>query len=210
MRKGIITLKCLVMAAFVALCGCSDPNELKTASKDFTPSQDLLLEDYIAAADSMAFFSCDEATPLPEGQAFNPLAFSIFQTRLKRDFDDLTEALKYSEREKKSGIHFDKQWTAYYVELYRDGKPIDTTRINATFKTQGYIKNGYVYYFADKDRVAEFFESRNIRRMPWGCTPEKRGQKSTVPPMVIMPDKSKGKAQTQPMVFKRMKWQRKR
>ena len=175
MRKGINTLKCLVMAAFVALCGCSDPNELKTASKDFTPSQKLLLEDYIAAADSMAFFTCTESTPLLDEQASTPLPFAVYQTRLKRDFDDLTEALKYSEREKKSGIHFDKQWTAYYVELYRDGKPIDTTRINATFKTQGYIKNGYVYYFADNKKVAEFFESRNIKKMPWGCWPDKRG-----------------------------------
>lgn len=175
MRKGINTLKCLVTAAFVALCGCSDPNELKTASKDFTPSQDLLLEDYIAAADSMAFFTCTESTPLLDEQASTPLPFAVYQTRLKRDFDDLTEALKYSEREKKSGIHFDKQWTAYYVELYRDGKPIDTTRINATFKTQGYIKNGYVYYFADNKKVAEFFESRNIKKMPWGCWPDKRG-----------------------------------
>ena len=69
MRKGINTLKCLVMATFVALCGCSDPNELKTASRDFTPSIKLHLEDYIDAADSMAFFTCTESTPLLEEQA---------------------------------------------------------------------------------------------------------------------------------------------
>ena len=175
MRKGINTLKCLVMAAFVTLCGCSDPNELKTASRDFTPSNDLRLEDYIAAADSMVFFTCTESTPLLDEQASSPLAFAVYQTRLKRDFDDLTNALEYKDRKKRSGIHFDKQWSAYYVELYRQGKPIDSTKIYATHKTQGFTKNGYVYYFADNAKVAEFFESRNIKKMPWGCWPDKRG-----------------------------------
>lgn len=177
MRKGINTLKCLVMVAFVALCGCSDPNELKTASKDFTPSQNLLLEDYIAAADSMAFFTCSESTPLLEEQASSPLPFAVYQTRLKKDFNDLSKALKHKEtkRAKGGGKYFDRQWTAYYVELYRQGKPIDSTKIYATHKTQGFRKNGYIYYFADNAKVAEFFESRNIKKMPWGCWPDKRG-----------------------------------
>ena len=100
MRKGINTLKCFVIAIFVTLCGCSDPNELKTASKDFTPSQNLLLEDYIAAADSMAFFTCTESTPLLEEQASSPLPFAVYQTRLKKDFNDLTKALEYKDRKK--------------------------------------------------------------------------------------------------------------
>lgn len=177
MRNGINTLKCLVMATFIALCGCNDPNELKTASKDFIPSQNLLLEDYIDAADSMAFFTCTESTPLLEEQASSPLPFAVYQTRLKRDFDDFAKAMKYkeTERAKSGGKYFDRQWTAYYVELYRQGKPIDSTEIYATHKTQGFRKNGYIYYFADNDKVAEFFESRNIKKMPWGCWPDKRG-----------------------------------
>ena len=177
MRNGINSLKCLVMATFIALCGCSDPNELKTASRDFTPSNDLRLEDYIAAADSMAFFTCTESTPLLDEQASSPLAFAVYQTRLKRDFDDFAKAMKYkeTERAKSGGKYFDRQWTAYYVELYRQGKPIDSTEIYATHKTQGFRKNGYIYYFADNDKVAEFFESRNIKKMPWGCWPDKRG-----------------------------------
>jgi hypothetical protein len=199
MRKGINTLKCLVMATFVALCGCSDPNELKTASRDFTPSNDLRLEDYIAAADSMAFFTCTESTPLLDEQASSLLAFAVYQTRLKRDFDDLTKALEYKDRKKRSGIHFDKQWSAYYVELYRQGKPIDSTKIYATHKTQGFTKNGYVYYFADNDKVAEFFESRNIKKMPWGCWPDKRGPQSKV----FKPAKRKERiSEPQPMVFR--------
>ena len=200
MRKGINTLKCLVMATFVALCGCSDPNELKTASRDFTDSIKLRLEDYIDAADSMAFFTCTESTPLLDEQASSPLAFAVYQTRLKRDFDDFAKAMKYKEREIwAGGIHFDKQWTAYYVELYRQGKPIDTTNINATFETQGFRKNGYIYYFADNDKVAEFFESRNIKKMPWGCWPDKRGPQ----PKAFKPAKRKERiSEPQPMVFK--------
>lgn len=200
MRKGIITLKCLVMATFVALCGCSDPNEQKTASKDFTPSQNLLLEDYIAAADSMAFFTCTESTPLLEEQASSPLPFAVYQTRLKRDFDDFAKAMKYKEREiGVGGIYFDKQWTAYYVELYREGKPIDTTHIYATGATQGFFTNGYVHYFADNKKVAEFFESRNIKKMPWECWPDKRGPQSKA----FKPAKRKERiSEPQPMVFK--------
>lgn len=201
MRKGTNTLKCLVTAAFIALCGCSDPNELKTASKDFIPSQNLLLEDYIAAADSMAFFSCTESTPLLDEQASTPLAFAVYQTRLKRDFDDLTKALEYkeTERAKGGGKYFDKQWSAYYVELYRHGKPIDTTEIYATHKTQGFRKNGYIYYFADNAKVAEFFESRNIKKMPWGCWPDKRGPHSKA----FKPAKRKERiSEPQPMVFR--------
>lgn len=179
MRKGINTLKCLVMAAFVTLCGCSDPNELKTASRDFTDSIKLRLEDYIDAADSMAFFTCTESTPLLDEQASTPLPFAVYQTRLKRDFNDFAKAMKYKEREiGVGGKYFDRQWTAYYVELYRQGKPIDSTEIYATHKTQGFRKNGYIYYFADNDKVAEFFESRNIKKMPWGCWPDKRGPQS--------------------------------
>jgi hypothetical protein len=200
MRKGINTLKCLVMATFVALCGCSDPNELKTASRDFTDSIKLRLEDYIDAADSMAFFTCTESTPLLEEQASSPLPFAVYQTRLKRDFDDFAKAMKYKEREIwAGGIYFDKQWTAYYVELYRQGKPIDTTNINATFETQGLRKNGYIYYFADNDKVAEFFESRNIKKMTWGCWPDKRGPQ----PKAFKPAKRKERiSEPQPMVFK--------
>ena len=201
MRKGIITLKCLVMAAFVALCGCSDPNELKTASKDFTPSNDLRLEDYIAAADSMAFFTCTESTPLLEEQASSPLPFAVYQTRLKKDFNDLSKALKHKEtkRAKGGGKYFDKQWTAYYVELYREGKPIDTTHIYATGATQGFRKNGYIYYFADNKKVAEFFESRNIKKMPWGCWPDKRGPQ----PKAFKPTKRKERiSEPQPMIFR--------
>ena len=200
MRKGINTLKCLVTATFVALCGCSDPNELKTASKDFTPSQNLLLEDYIAAADSMAFFTCTESTPLLDEQASTPLPFAVYQTRLKRDFNDFAKAMKYKEREiGGGGIYFDKQWTAYYVELYREGKPIDTTHIYATGATQGFSTNGYVHYFADNKKVAEFFESRNIKKMPWGCWPDKRGPQSKA----FKPAKRKERiSEPQPMVFK--------
>lgn len=200
MRNGINTLKCLVMATFIALCGCSDPNEQKTASKDFIPSQNLLLEDYIAAADSMAFFSCTESTPLLDEQASSPLPFAVYQTRLKRDFDDFAKAMKYKEREiGVGGIYFDKQWTAYYVELYREGKPIVTTHIYATGATQGFSTNGYVYYFADNAKVAEFFESRNIKKMPWGCWPDKRGPQ----PKAFKPAKRKERiSEPQPMVFK--------
>ncbi len=200
MRKGINTLKSLVMATFVALCGCSDPNELKTASRDFTPSNDLRLEDYIAAADSMAFFTCTESTPLLEEQASTPLPFAVYQTRLKRDFNDFAKAMKYKEREiGVGGIYFDKQWTAYYVELYREGKPIDTTHIYATGATQGFSTNGYVHYFADNKKVAEFFESRNIKKMPWGCWPDKRGPQ----PKAFKPAKRKERiTEPQPMVFR--------
>ena len=200
MRKGINTLKCLVMATFVALCGCSDPNELKTASRDFTDSIKLRLEDYIDAADSMAFFTCTESTPLLEEQASTLLPFAVYQTRLKRDFNDFAKAMKYKEREiGVGGIHFDKQWTAYYVELYREGKPIDTTHIYATHKTQGFTKNGYVYYFADNAKVAEFFESRNIKKMPWGCWPDKRGPQ----PKAFKPAKRKERiTEPKPMVFR--------
>lgn len=200
MRKGINTLKCLVTAAFVALCGCSDPNELKTASKDFTPSIKLRLEDYIDAADSMAFFSCTESTPLLDEQASTPLPFAVYQTRLKRDFKDFAKAMKYKEREiEVGGIYFDKQWTAYYVELYREGKPIDSTHIYATGATQGFSTNGYVHYFADNAKVAEFFESRNIRKMPWGCWPDKRGPHSKA----FKPAKRKERiSEPQPMVFR--------
>ncbi len=201
MHNGINTLKCLVMATFIALCGCSDPNEQKTASKDFIPSQNLLLEDYIAAADSMAFFSCTESTPLLEEQASSPLPFAVYQTRLKRDFDDFAKAMKYkeTERAKSGGKYFDRQWTAYYVELYREGKPIDSTEIYATHKTQGFRKNGYIYYFADNDKVAEFFESRNIKKMPWGCWPDKRGPQ----PKAFKPAKRKERiSEPQPMVFR--------
>lgn len=200
MRKGIITLKCLVMATFVALCGCSDPNEQKTASKDFTNSIKLRLEDYIDAADSMAFFTCTESTPLLEEQASTPLPFAVYQTRLKRDFNDFAKAMKYKEREiGVGGIYFDKQWTAYYVELYREGKPIDTTHIYATGATQGFSTNGYVHYFADNKKVAEFFESRNIKKMPWGCWPDKRGPQSKA----FKPAKRKERiSEPQPMVFR--------
>lgn len=200
MRKGINTLKCLVMAIFVALCGCSDPNELKTARRDFTPSNDLRLEDYIAAADSMAFFTCTESTPLLDEQASSPLAFAVYQTRLKRDFNDFAKAMKYKEREiGVGGIYFDKQWTAYYVELYREGKPIDTTHIYATGATQGFSTNGYVHYFADNKKVAEFFESRNIKKMPWGCWPDKRGPQSKA----FKPAKRKERiSEPQPMIFR--------
>lgn len=200
MRKGINTLKCLVMATFVALCGCSDPNELKTASRDFTPSIKLHLEDYIDAADSMAFFTCTESTPLLDEQASTPLPFAVYQTRLKRDFNDFAKAMKYKEREiGVGGIYFDKQWTAYYVELYREGKPIDTTHIYATGATQGFSTNGYVHYFADNKKVAEFFESRNIKKMPWGCWPDKRGPQSKA----FKPAKRKEHiSEPQPMVFR--------
>jgi len=201
MRKGISILKCLAMVTFVVLCGCSDPNELKMASKDFTPSNDLRLEDYIAAADSMVFFSCTESPPLLDEQSSPPLAFAVYQTRLKRDFDDLSKALKHKEikRAKGGGKYFDKQWTAYYVELYREGKPIDTTHIYATGATQGFRKNGYIYYFADNKKVAEFFESRNIKKMPWGCWPDKRGPQSKA----FKPAKRKERiSEPQPMIFK--------
>lgn len=200
MRKGINTLKCLVMATFVALCGCSDPNELKTASRDFTDSIKLRLEDYIDAADSMAFFTCTESTPLLEEQASSPLPFAVYQTRLKRDFDDFAKAMKYKEREiGVGGIYFDKQWTAYYVELYREGKPIDTTHIYATGATQGFSTNGYVHYFADNKKVAEFFEFRNIKKMPWGCWPDKRGPQ----PKAFKPAKRKERiTEPKPMVFR--------
>lgn len=200
MRKGINTLKCLVMAAFVTLCGCSDPNELKTASRDFTDSIKLRLEDYIDAADSMAFFTCTESTPLLDEQASTPLPFAVYQTRLKRDFNDFAKAMKYKEREiGVGGIYFDKQWTAYYVELYREGKPIDTTHIYATGATQGFSTNGYVHYFADNKKVAEFFESRNIKKMPWGCWPDKRGPQSKA----FKPAKRKERiSEPQPMIFR--------
>jgi hypothetical protein len=200
MRKGINTLKCLVMATFVALCGCSDPNEQKTASKDFTNSIKLRLEDYIDAADSMAFFTCTESTPLLDEQASTLLPFAVYQTRLKRDFNDFAKAMKYKEREiEVGGIYFDKQWTAYYVELYREGKPIDTTHIYATGATQGFSTNGYVHYFADNKKVAEFFESRNIKKMPWGCWPDKRGPQ----PKAFKPTKRKERiSEPQPMIFR--------
>ncbi len=200
MRKGINTLKCLVMATFVALCGCSDPNEQKTASKDFTNSIKLRLEDYIDAADSMAFFTCTESTPLLDEQASTLLPFAVYQTRLKRDFNDFAKAMKYKEREiEVGGIYFDKQWTAYYVELYREGKPIDTTHIYATGATQGFSTNGYVHYFADNKKVAEFFESRNIKKMPWGCWPDKRGPQSKA----FKPAKRKERiSEPQPMIFR--------
>ncbi len=201
MRKGINTLKCLVMTAVVALCGCSDPNELKTASKDFTPSIKLRLEDYIDAADSMAFFTCTEGTPLLDEQASTPLPFAVYQTRLKRDFDDLMKAIKYKEKERAQGggKYFDKQWSAYYVELYRDGNPIDSTEFYATHKTQGFINNGYIYYFADNKKVAEFFKSRNIKKMPWGCWPDKRGPQ---PKAFKPPKRRKRISEPQPMVFR--------
>ena len=126
--------KFLIATFLFILAACDNPNQLKEASSFFTPSKDLLLADYIAAADSMAVFSC-ESEP-------------SFASHLKKDFDEFTEAMAFKEKQECRGICWDKQWVSYYVELYRNGTPIDTTRIYATYSRQGYNKNGYNYYFA--------------------------------------------------------------
>jgi hypothetical protein len=54
-------IKKLLFATFlIILAACDNPNQLKEASKNFTPSKDLLLADYIAAADSMAVFLANQ------------------------------------------------------------------------------------------------------------------------------------------------------
>lgn len=148
--------KLLFAAFFIVLAACDNANQLKEASKDFTPSKDLLLADYIAAADSMAVFSCGDPEP-------------TFASRLKKDFDEFAEATSFKEKQECRGICWDKQWPAYYVELYRNGTPIDTTEIYATVSKHGFKKNGYNYYFADTSKAKVFFESRKIQRIPWGC-----------------------------------------
>ncbi|WP_173383329.1 hypothetical protein [Fibrobacter succinogenes] len=149
-------IKKLLFAVFITiLAACDNPNQLKEASRVFTPSKDLLLADYIAAADSMAVFSC-ESEP-------------SFASHLKKDFDEFTEAMAFKEKQECRGICWDKQWVSYYVELYRNGTPIDTTRIYATYSRQGYNKNGYNYYFADTSKIEDFFKSRKIPRVPGGC-----------------------------------------
>ena len=169
--------KYLIGLSILAICACDDPNQLKQARKDFSPSKDLLLTDYIAAADSMAFFSCTEN--FSGNDTYNTSAYVVFQSRLKKDFDDFALAMSYKEKTKRMGIYFDKQWSAYYVELYRFGKLIDKTDIYARYSEQGFIKNGYVYYFSDNAKVANFFYSRYIPKMPWGCRPEERNLKAS-------------------------------
>ena len=148
--------KLLIAIFFIILVACDNPNQQKEASKSFTSSKDLFLADYIAAADSMAVFSCGYPEP-------------TFASRLKKDFDEFAEALTFKEKQECHGICWDKQWPAYYVELYRNGTPIDTTKIYATVSKQGFKKNGYNYYLADTSKVKVFFESRKIQKLPWGC-----------------------------------------
>ncbi len=146
----------LIAIFFIILVACDNSNQQKEACNNFTQSKDLLLADYITAADSIAVFSCGNPKP-------------IFSSHLKKDFNEFAEAMAFKEKQECRGICWDKQWPAYYVELYRNGTPIDTTKVYTTDSKQGYKKNGYNYYFADTSKVKEFFESRKIKRIPWGC-----------------------------------------
>lgn len=207
LNKILSTL--FLATSIIALSACDNANQLKEACKDFDPSKDLRLADYIAAADSMAAFSCLPETPSPLMDTMTfasknsaPLMspkftkkkkmveaklspYVVFESNLKKDFDDFAAAM-VTEKEEQCGICFDKQWTAYYVELYRNGKPIDSTHIEATGRSQGFVKTQQstrkriAYYFANTAKVSQFFKSRNIPKMPWGCWPEKRLSKNSV------------------------------
>lgn len=147
--------------------GCDNANQLKEAGRDFNASKDLQFADFIDAADSMAFFNCESNKPL-------------FASRLKKDFDELVEALSFDEKKECRGICFDKQWPSYYLELYRNGEPIDSTFIFAAHKIKGYTKiqrlgkKRYSYYIADSLKLRGFFESRHITKLPFDCKADKR------------------------------------
>ena len=86
--------KLLIVAVIVLLVGCDNLDKKKVARKNFDPSKDLSLSDHLSAADSMAVFSClmKDTSQLIE-TAFNVIAEPVFESRLKRDFDELTDAL---------------------------------------------------------------------------------------------------------------------
>lgn len=170
--------KLLIVAVIVLLVGCDNLDKKKVARKNFDPSKDLSLSDHLSAADSMAVFSClmKDTSQLIE-TAFNVIAEPVFESRLKRDFDELTDALTIKdEKECNSCIAFDKQWVSYHVELYRNGLPIDSIRIYALCSKPGYRKNNHIYHFADSLKVRNFFESRHIQRMPYQCKADLRPQ----------------------------------
>lgn len=160
----------LLAVVFALLAGCDKPEPLKEASVDFDPDKNLQLDDFINAADSMAFFNCESNEP-------------IFSSRLKKDFDELTAALTYWEKRECGHFYFVKESPSYYLELYRKGEPIDSTNILAASEEKGYkkterlSKRKFMYYIGDSLKLNAFFESRHIPRLSVGCDASKRWPK---------------------------------
>lgn len=190
--------KLLIVAAIMLLAGCDNLNEKKVAyrniqQKPYQSKTDLRsqpgdrdvkatsspLAHYIAQADSMVVISCYPETPIPlfkddshlkRKKRLHPklTSYVAYTTNKQKDLDELADAVAYNTMEPCDGICFDKQWSAYYVELFKNGELIDNTHFYTVANT-GYNKSGFNFYFVDVEKVHEFFNSRNVFPMPRGC-----------------------------------------
>ena len=95
-------------------------------------------------------------------------SYVAYTSNKQNDLEMFADAVVFNESEYCDGICFDKQWSSYYVELYKNGKFIDGTHF-FTGPAKGYNKDGFNYYFANVAKVHEFFNTRNVFPMPWGC-----------------------------------------
>lgn len=98
--------------------------------------------------------------------------FTAFSTNNKKVLDDFADATAFRETEECRGICFDKMWSSYYVELFKNGEFIDGTHLY-TGAAKGYNKNGFNYYFDNVQKVHQFFNDRNIYPMPTWCFADK-------------------------------------
>lgn len=149
----------------------------------------------IAQADSMAVISCypEEPTPLltpkknsrEDTVVKTPIPFKgkklgkrkigipklttyvVFASNNKKDIEELSEAVSVASSENRGG--FDRQWSTYYVELFKKGAFISGTSLY-TELTKGYYKDGFTFYFENVEKVRDYFRTRNVYPMPRGCS----------------------------------------
>ena len=95
-------------------------------------------------------------------------SYVAYTSNKQNDLEEFADAVVFNESEYCDFICFDKQWSSYYVELYKNGKFIDGTRFY-TGPAKGYNKDGFNYYFANVAKVHDFFNARNLFPMPRGC-----------------------------------------